>query len=270
MRALALLVLSSLAGCATMPQASTAPASVKSTRVSAYDWTCKTSSGSIVKGAASQDDVFEACANAALAHSGLTYTLEGAQFTMVGKITGSAPAVNAFPPQVEPQYPLSTPVPFATTASIKTTLVGEYEWACRSPSGSLLKGSASSDAAYEVCANAALGNPGLAFTLQGPRYTVVGTITEAPAEREAIVSWIPPTENDDGGTNPEFLPLTGYQIAYGQAADAMDHLIEIPDPAIVQYKVSGLPQGTTYFTVAARNQYALSVPSEVVTKLFLY
>lgn len=265
----ALVATFALAGCAVMPQASDAPASVKSARVSSYDWVCKTSSGSIVKGAASQDDVFETCANAALAHSGMTYHLEGAQYTVTGTIKGTAPSINAFPPTVEEQYALSTPVPFAAVASIKTTLVGSYEWACRSPSGSLLKGSASSDAAYEVCANAALGNPGLAFSLQGPHYTVVGTVTDAPAVREAIVSWMPPTANDDNGENP-FLPLTGFQIAYGQAADTMDHLIEIPDPAAVQYKVSGLPQGTTYFTVSARNAYAVSVPSEVVTKLFLY
>lgn len=265
----ALLASCALAACTVIPQASNAPASIKSARVGSYDWTCKTSSGSIVKGAASQDDVFETCINAALSHAGLTYHFEGAQFTLTGSVSGAAPAVNAFPPTVEEQQALSTPVPFATTATVKTTLVGSYEWACRSPSGSLLKGSSSSDAAYEVCANAALGNPGVAFTVQGPHYTVIGTITNAPAEREAIVGWIPPTQNDDAGENP-FIPLTGYRIEYGQAADAMDHAIEIADPETVQYKVSGLPQGTTYFQVRARNEYAESVPSEVVTKLFLY
>ena len=69
----------------------------------------------------------------------------------------------------------------STPASVKTTRQGNYEWTCKDPAGALLKGSASQDAVFEVCTNAALAKPGAVFDMQGAHYTIVGNNSVPPS-----------------------------------------------------------------------------------------
>ena len=64
----------------------------------------------------------------------------------------------------------------------------------------------------------------------------------------ASLSWSAPTANVDGS------PLNdpaGYCIYYGTDPKNFSHRIEIPDPSVVSWTVSGLTPGTWYFAVTA-------------------
>ena len=46
-----------------------------------------------------------------------------------------------------------------------------------------------------------------------------------------------------------FTDLAGFGIAYGKASRLYDHLVRIDNPGITSYIISGLSQGTWYFSV---------------------
>lgn len=64
----------------------------------------------------------------------------------------------------------------------------------------------------------------------------------------ADVSWTPPVTNTDGSTLTD---LAGYKIYYGTSATALTQRVQIANPGITNYDVTGLASGTWYFAVAA-------------------
>jgi len=66
----------------------------------------------------------------------------------------------------------------------------------------------------------------------------------------AALSWVPPTQNDDGSS---LANLAGYRIYYGTDADAMDKVIEVSNPGLTSYTVGELANGTYYFSVTVYN-----------------
>jgi hypothetical protein len=73
-------------------------------------------------------------------------------------------------------------------------------------------------------------------------------VVNTGGQRAVSLSWIPPTENEDGSpiTN-----LGGYKIRYGAAVDAYDKVIDVPTPGLTSYMIDGLVPGTYYFAMAA-------------------
>jgi hypothetical protein len=70
-------------------------------------------------------------------------------------------------------------------------------------------------------------------------------LSESAITGSALLSWSAPTANVNGS------PLngpTGYGIYYGPDPGQLNHRIEIRDPSVVNWTVSGLPAGTWYFT----------------------
>ena len=63
----------------------------------------------------------------------------------------------------------------------------------------------------------------------------------------AQLSWVAPTTRTDGSP---FENLAGYRIKYGVAPDRLTCLVEIRDPKVTIWKVTGLSPGTWYFAVA--------------------
>lgn len=80
----------------------------------------------------------------------------------------------------------------------------------------------------------------------------------------ATLSWIPPTQNDDGSplTN-----LAGYKIYYGLTPGAYSNQIAIDNPGITTYVVNNLAPGTWYFVSTSINSSGIeSDVSNVVTR----
>jgi hypothetical protein len=89
------------------------------------------------------------------------------------------------------------------------------------------------------------------------------TVT-APANGSATLSWAAPTTNTDGST---ITNLAGFRIQYGTSATALTQTIEVSNPGIATYVVSGLSSGNWFFAVRAYNTSgAESANSSVVSK----
>lgn len=80
----------------------------------------------------------------------------------------------------------------------------------------------------------------------------------------ATVSWTPPTQNTDGSTLSN---LAGFRISYGTSASALDQTVQIANPGLATYTITGLSSGTWYFAVTAYNSAgAESTRSSVASK----
>jgi hypothetical protein len=86
----------------------------------------------------------------------------------------------------------------------------------------------------------------------------------APANGNATLSWTPPTENTDGSNLSN---LAGFRIQYGTSPTALTQTIQISNPGVVTYDVTGLNAGNWYFAIRAYNSGgAESANSNVVSK----
>ncbi len=78
------------------------------------------------------------------------------------------------------------------------------------------------------------------------------------------MSWTPPTENTDGSSLSN---LAGFRIQYGTSATALTQTVQISNPGVATYVVTGLNSGNWYFSVRAYNSGgAESANSNVVSK----
>ena len=80
----------------------------------------------------------------------------------------------------------------------------------------------------------------------------------------AQLAWDAPTTRSDGSP---FNDLAGYRINYGNTPDQLPCQIEIRDPKVTTWKVTGLSAGTWYFAVVSFDSgFVESDPSGVVSK----
>lgn len=80
----------------------------------------------------------------------------------------------------------------------------------------------------------------------------------------AALSWTPPTQNTDGSA---LTNLAGYRVVYGTSASALSQTIQIANPGVSAYCVTGLAANTWYFGIKAYNSAGgESDVSNVVTK----
>ena len=77
------------------------------------------------------------------------------------------------------------------------------------------------------------------------------TVTAPTTNGSATLSWTPPTQNTDGST---ITNLAGFRIQYGTSASALTQTIEVSNPGVATYVVTGLSSGTWYFAVRAYRQ----------------
>jgi hypothetical protein len=90
------------------------------------------------------------------------------------------------------------------------------------------------------------------------------TVTAPPSNGSASLSWTPPTQNTDGSS---ITNLAGFRIQYGTSASALTQTIQVANPGVASYVVSGLSSGTWYFAVRAYSSSgAESANSNVATK----
>lgn len=80
----------------------------------------------------------------------------------------------------------------------------------------------------------------------------------------ATLSWVPPTQNNDG---TPLLNLAGYHIYYGTSTAALSRRVDVASVGITSYMVQDLGPATWYFTVRAYNRAGgESDPSSVASK----
>ena len=65
------------------------------------------------------------------------------------------------------------------------------------------------------------------------------------------LSWLPPTQNDDGTTLKD---LAGYRIYVGQDPDALSRVIVLNNPGLTRYAVDGLSPATWHFAMTSFNR----------------
>jgi hypothetical protein len=81
---------------------------------------------------------------------------------------------------------------------------------------------------------------------------------------EAMVSWIPPSENTDGSTLTD---LTGFTIYYGQDPQNLDQVLTLDCHWCLWTRVSNLGSGTWYFAVKSFNKTGIqSAFSRIMSK----
>ncbi len=68
------------------------------------------------------------------------------------------------------------------------------------------------------------------------------------ASGSVTLNWMAPTENVDG---TPLNNLAGYNITYGNSANAMSKVVQIANPGVLTYVLSNLSPGTWYFAVTA-------------------
>ena len=78
-----------------------------------------------------------------------------------------------------------------------------------------------------------------------PAFTIA--VAQA-ANGSAVLSWTPPTQNTDGSALSN---LAGYRVVYGRSRTALDHSVQIANPGVSRYTITGLSSGTWYFAVKA-------------------
>lgn len=80
----------------------------------------------------------------------------------------------------------------------------------------------------------------------------------------AILSWAPPTRNEDGSPLTD---LKGYKIYYGKSVARLDTVLDIPNPGISTASVSNLSPANWFFVVTAYNRSDVeSAPSNAASK----
>jgi hypothetical protein len=70
------------------------------------------------------------------------------------------------------------------------------------------------------------------------------------ATGSAVVSWVPPTTNDDGSPLTD---LAGYRVAYGRASGDLDQSATVSNASLSSYTVENLASGQWFFAVYAVN-----------------
>jgi uncharacterized membrane protein SirB2 len=89
-------------------------------------------------------------------------------------------------------------------------------------------------------------------------------VSVPPAAGTALLSWDAPSTRTDGSP---FDDLSGYRIKYGVMPDQLPCQIEIRDPKLTTWKVTGLSSGTWYFAVVSFDSgFVESDLSDVVSK----
>ena len=91
----------------------------------------------------------------------------------------------------------------------------------------------------------------------GARDVLVGVPS---AKGATTLSWVPPTENDDGSA----LKLTGYRIYWGLNPDNLTSSVTIENPGLTRYVVEQLQPATYYFVATALSKDGESEPSNVI------
>lgn len=159
--------------------------------------------------------------------------------------TNRAPTISGTPPTT---VRIGSSYSFQPTASdpdgnaLTYSIQNRPSWAQFNTSTGRLSGtpSASNAGAY---ANIIITVSDGAASVSLPAFSV--NVIQA-ANGSATLSWQPPTQNEDG---TPLTNLAGYRVTYGLSASALTQQVELTNPGLSSYMVTGLGSGTWYFAV---------------------
>lgn len=81
-----------------------------------------------------------------------------------------------------------------------------------------------------------------------PAFAITVSAASSGTTGSATLSWLPPTENEDGSA---LTNLAGYRIYYGTSAGALTTVITVSNPGVTRYVIENLSSGTWYFGIRA-------------------
>jgi hypothetical protein len=79
----------------------------------------------------------------------------------------------------------------------------------------------------------------------------------SPTPGSATLSWQPPTQTTSGGV---LTNLAGYHIYYGTAANNLAQSVNVANPGLTRYVISGLTAATWYFKMTAYDRNGMESP----------
>lgn len=89
-------------------------------------------------------------------------------------------------------------------------------------------------------------------------------VCQWPDDSQAFLTWVPPTTNTDGTA---LTNLAGYRVHYGRSATALDQVVQLADPALTSYTLTGLSPAQWFFGIRAYTTMgAESSLSNVISK----
>jgi hypothetical protein len=141
------------------------------------------------------------------------------------------------------------------------SITNKPTWATFSTTTGKLSGTPASAGTFSGIAIAVSDGKGGSASLA----TFTITVSAAPTSNgTATLSWTPPTQNTDGSTLSN---LAGFRVQYGTSPSALTQSVQIANPGLATYVVTGLSSGSWYFAVKAYTSGgAESANSSVVSK----
>ena len=96
--------------------------------------------------------------------------------------------------------------------------------------------------------------PAFSIVVQGASNA---TSPSVPSAGSATLAWQPPSQNTNGSmlTN-----LAGYHIYYGTAPNNLAQTVNVPNPGVTRYVLSGLTAATWYFQMTAYDKNGMESP----------
>jgi hypothetical protein len=178
--------------------------------------------------------------------------------------TNNAPTISGNPPlavKVGDNYAFTPTATDPDGDTLSFSIQNKPMWANFDPSTGTLSGVADpgSEGMY---ANIQITVSDGSLSASLPQFSV--NVTQL-ALGSAILSWTPPTQNEDGSTLTD---LAGYKIYYGDQPGIYQTSIQIDNPGIATYVVENLTPDTYYFVATAFNTLGVeSGFSGVATKV---
>lgn len=107
-------------------------------------------------------------------------------------------------------------------------------------------------AAWDACMTAAKALQATTTTKVSCKTPMLSlaVVADPPPPASVTLTWSAVTQNTNASA---YTDPFGYVINYGTSPDQLTQSIDLNDPAATKYVVTGLPSGTYYFCVMARN-----------------
>ena len=83
----------------------------------------------------------------------------------------------------------------------------------------------------------------------------INVTSVATATGSVTLSWMPPTQNEDGSTLTD---LAGYEVHYGRTQGSLDQSVQVSNPSVNRFVVENLSAGTWFFAVSSVNRQGIA------------
>jgi hypothetical protein len=147
---------------------------------------------------------------------------------------------------VDSPYSFTPTVSDANGDILKFSVTNRPPWASLNPSKGQLRGTPTA-ADIGTYANIRIDVTDGHTSVSLPAFSIVVTPV---ANGTATLTWMPPTENEDG---TPLTNLAGYKIYWGPASRDYLNTVAIQNPGITTYVVENLVPGTYFFAISSLN-----------------